>query len=156
MSRGHSDSHKFSLQYPTQADHTLWKEALMKISSDYYIFPQQLGCFVDLSRKNFTWRTNDDGTILHEIVSPEEYIVYSPNNGRQSCSGITFAQSHTVQGMSSLSCYGSLGQSSTSSILHSWVQAFKLTLPSSSFWERIRLYNNPSLWRNLCCDRNGT
>jgi hypothetical protein len=34
MSRGHLDFHKFPLQYPTWADHTLWKEALKKISSD--------------------------------------------------------------------------------------------------------------------------
>jgi hypothetical protein len=134
LSCGLSDFYKFPLQYPTRVDHTLWKEALRKISSEYYIFPQQLGCFIDLPRKIFTWRTNDDGTILHEIVSPEEYIVYSLTNSHQSRSEITFAQSHMVQGVSSLPCYASLGQSSTSSIcLHSWMPAFKLMPPSSLF-----------------------
>jgi hypothetical protein len=63
MSSGHLDFLKCLLQYPTWADHTLWKETLKKVSSDYYIVPQQLGCFVNLPYKNFTWRTSDDGTI---------------------------------------------------------------------------------------------
>jgi hypothetical protein len=53
MARGHSNLHKFPLQYPTCADHSLWKAAISRINSLFYTFPTPLGRYIDLPHKRF-------------------------------------------------------------------------------------------------------
>ncbi len=62
MTPGHSDGHKFPLQHPTTSDWTLWKNALKKISSQYYTFSRQLGDFVSSPHRPKSGRPHMMGT----------------------------------------------------------------------------------------------
>ncbi len=65
MTPGHSDGHKFPLQRPTTSNWTLWKNALKKISSQYYTFSHQLEDFASSPHRPKKWTTTHDGHILH-------------------------------------------------------------------------------------------
>jgi hypothetical protein len=79
MTPGHSDGHKFPLQHPTTSDWTLWKNALKKISSEYYTFSRQLGDFLFSPHCPNKWTTTHDGHILHQaqvINNQDVHLVY--------------------------------------------------------------------------------
>jgi hypothetical protein len=53
--------------------------------------------------------------------------------------------------------YASVTQLSDNSILlHSWIKGYKPRIKSTSFWDNIRSYGNPSIWKNLQCYGNGS
>jgi hypothetical protein len=157
ITRGNSNLHKVPLQYPTPQDHALWKSALKLISSTYYMFPTKLDNYINAPHRCFTWRTNENGTVLHESLSAEEIMVYVPSIARMSRSGTTLTKSHTIIGASTLPFYASTSCTSATTIcLHSWTAAYIPTTIPSTFWEQIWMHNNPSLWQNLQCDGDGT
>ncbi len=149
MMRGHSDRHKFLLQFPTHLDHSLWKETLKLISSSFYTFPSQLESYVDIPYKSVNWATNSLGTILHEIVSAKEYVLYVQKIGPTLCSGRVFIKLHATQGTSNLNFYiyaSVIHINDTSICMHSRTKSWSPapTSTSISFWDKICLYNNPS------------
>jgi hypothetical protein len=147
MARGHSDLHKFPLQYPTRADHSLWKAAIRRISSLFYTFPTPLGRYIDLPHKTFSWITSNGGDILHQQISSNLYRKFDHTAGRQSQSGAIFSKSYMQQGISPLTSYVSATFLSDLHVcLHSWTGLFSPSTSTSSFWDQIGLYDNHSLW----------
>jgi hypothetical protein len=119
ITRGNSNLHKFPLQYPAP-QHALWKSALKLISLTYYMFPTKLGDYTNAPHRHFTWRTNENGTVLHESLSAEEIMVYVPSIARTSHSGTTLIKSHTIIGASTLPFYASTSRTlATTVCLHS-------------------------------------
>jgi hypothetical protein len=157
ITRGNSDLHKFPLQYPTPQDHAQWKSALKLISLAYYMFPTKLGDYINAPHGHFTWRANENGTVLHESLSAEEIMVYVPSIAQTSRLGTTLTKSHTIIGASTLPFYARTSCTSATTVrLHSWTAAYIPTTTPSTFWEQIRMHNNPSLWQNLRCNGDGT
>jgi hypothetical protein len=164
MTPGHSDGHKFPLQRPTTSNWTLWKNALKKISSEYYTFPCQLGDFVSSPHCPNKWTTTQDGHILHLSQNnndQETYLVYVKptrcSSRPQTRSGIIFQASYSVIGTSTLPYHASVIQTGNNSIqLHSWTKIYLPPSGTPSFWNNIDAYGNNSLWKNLQCDGGGS
>jgi hypothetical protein len=164
MTPGHSDGHKFPLQHPTTSDLTLWKNALKKISSEYYTFPRQLGDFVSSPHCPNKWTTTQDGHILHLSQNnndQETYLVYVKptrcSSRPQTRSGIIFQVSHSVIGTSTLLYHASVIQTGNNSVqLRSWTKIYSPLSGTPSFWNNIDAYGNDSLWKNLQCDGDGS
>jgi hypothetical protein len=157
MTPGHSDGHKFPLQRPTTSDWTLWKNALKKISSEYYTFSRQLGDFVSSPHRPKKWTTTHDGHILHHSQSINDravHLVYvKPTqyfSRPQTLSGIILQASPSVLSTSDLSYHASVIQTGNNSVkLHLWTKIYALPSDVPSFWENIGAYGNKSLWKNL-------
>jgi hypothetical protein len=66
MTPRHSDGHKFPLQRLTPSNWTPWKNALKKISSEYFTFSCQLGDFLSSPHFPIKWTTTHNGHILHQ------------------------------------------------------------------------------------------
>ncbi len=85
---GHSDVHKFTTQHPTQADSNLWKLALRKLSSDFYVFTVKLQEYISPPYNLPRWMLNNIGTILdHNIVQGDKtyHEEYTPSSNPINC-----------------------------------------------------------------------
>jgi hypothetical protein len=82
MTRGHSDKYIFPLQYPTQADQSLWKAALQLISTTFYKFQSSLGEYTANPHRNYQWSTDQYGMILHRTIDKNSYELYDPKSIR--------------------------------------------------------------------------
>jgi hypothetical protein len=156
---GFSDYHKFPLKYPSRAGHLLWTTAIKKISSDFFVLLSSLGKFISRPHRGFRWTTDADGSILHlEMMSDSttKYLTYYPTHATRTRSGQRFIQGNTFC-KSPLPYYASVTWFlDTSVFLHSWLGQFVPEITSTLFWENIRSIDNPSMWRNLQCNGDGT
>ncbi len=156
---GFSDYHKFSLQCPSRADHLLWTTAIKKISSDFFVLPSSLGKFISWPHQGFRWTTDVNGSILHlEMMSDSttKYLTYYPTHATHTRSGQRFIQGNTFC-KSPLPYYASVTWFlDTSVFLHSWLEQFVPETTLTLFWENIRSIDNPSMWKNLRCNGDGT
>ncbi len=66
---GQSDTHKFPHQHPTQADLSLWRRALRTVSSEFHILTVPLQDYVSPPYDLPQWMLNNDGSILHDIIT---------------------------------------------------------------------------------------
>jgi hypothetical protein len=156
---GCSDYHKFPMQHLSCADHSLWITAIQKISFSYLVLPFALGQFLSHPHMTYKWTTNMNGTVLQlEMITKDitRYLIYIPTHATRTHAGQRFDQSDTFS-MSPLPYYASVTHPlDTSVFLHSWIKQFVPQNTPTSFWENIGSMNNPSLWRNLQCDGDGT
>jgi hypothetical protein len=65
---GHSDYHKFHTQGPTPADLSIWKTALCKLSSKFYVLTVKLQEYISTPHILPRWLLNNLGTILHHNI----------------------------------------------------------------------------------------
>jgi hypothetical protein len=117
-----------------------------------------LGSYVDIPHKSVNWVTSSLGTILHEIVSAKEYVLYVQKVGQSLHSGREFIKSHATQGTSKLNYASVIHINDTSVCMHSCTKSWSPApiWSSISIWAKIRLYNNSSLWQNLRCNGDGS
>jgi hypothetical protein len=114
---------------------------------------------MNIPHKSVNWVTNSLGTILHEIVSAKECVLYVQKVGQSLHSGRVFIKPHATQGTSTPNFDASVIHIDDTSIqMHSLTKSWSPapTSTSISFWDKIQLYNNPSLRRNLHCDSKGS
>ncbi len=87
-SPGHSETHKFPTQRPFPADLILWKIALRMISSAFLVLTVPLQEYVCYLHNLPQWMINNDGLILHNIISMgnrEYHKVYIPTSKLLAC-----------------------------------------------------------------------
>ena len=107
-SPGHSDTHKFPTQRPSPADLILWKMALCMISSNFLVLTVPLQEYVCYPHNLPQWMINNDGLILHNIISMgnrEYHEVSIPTSkplARKTWSGQWFNSTMVVMGRSGL------------------------------------------------------
>jgi hypothetical protein len=157
---GWSERHKFPHQRPSRADHQLLVDAIMRISSPFLRFDDPLGEYIAPPHKSTRWTTDLGGSILHlEMVlvdNSSKYIVYKFLGASQTRSGCRFMQTKILEN-TPLPCYASVLRINNSSVqLRSRIKGYKTQHVSSSFWDNIRSYGNPSIWRNLHCHGDGS
>ena len=162
-SPGHSDTHKFPIQRPSQADLILWRKALRMISSDFLVLTVPLQGYVLYPHNLPQWMINDDGSILHNTISMgdrEYHEVYIPTSkplARKTQSGQQFNCTMVVMGSSSLQNYASVTQSQPGHVLvHSSIPRFIPPPPVSGFEHAIKTFANQSLWTSLDYDGDGS
>ena len=113
-SPGHSDTHKFPIQRPSQADLILWRMALRMISSNFLVLTVPLQGYVLYPHNLPQWMINDDGSILHNTIlmgDREYHEVYIPTSkplARKNRSGQQFNSTMVVMGGSCLQNYASI------------------------------------------------
>jgi hypothetical protein len=116
----------------------------------YYMVPTKLGNYINAPHRYFTWRTNENGTVLHENLSADEIMVYIPSIVRTSRLETTLTKSHTIIGASTLPFYTSTSRTlATTVCLHSWTAAYIPTTTPITFWEQIRMPNNLAYGRTF-------
>jgi hypothetical protein len=119
-----------------------------------------LGEYVRHPHKPFKWTTTEDGSIVHLKVilnNVEHYLVYMLTSNASTQSGRKFVRSDRIDHVP-LPFYASITQISVDYIhLHSWTRQYNYSKNCTSiFWDKIRNDNNPSLWKNLQGDGDGT
>ena len=113
-SPGHSDTHKFPIQRPSQADLILWRMTLRMISSNFLVLTVPLQGYVLYPHNLPQWMINDDGLVLHNTISMgdrEYHEVYIPMSKPLACktySGQKFNSTMVVMGGSGLQNYASI------------------------------------------------
>ncbi len=157
---GRSDRHKFLHQQPSCVDHQLWVDAIKKISSPFLTFLVPLGESIAPSHKGKQWTTNKEETRLHlEIIivdNSSQFFMYDLSTVSRTHSRRKFMQSNMLQ-HDPLLFYASVIWISDNIIcLCSWIKGYKTRKKSTSFWDNIRSYGNPSMWKNLQCYGNGS
>jgi hypothetical protein len=160
---GHSDTHKFPTQRPSPADLILWKMALRMISSDFLVLTVPLQEYVPYPHNLPQWMINNDGSILHNIISMgdrEYHEVYIPTSkplARKTRSGQRFNSTMVVMGGSGLQNYARVTQSQPGHVLvHSSIPRFIPPPPVSGFKHAIKTFTNQSLWTSLDYDGDGS
>jgi hypothetical protein len=157
---GKSVAHKFPLQHPSRALRTLWSNAIMHISSDYLVLSDALGQYIRPPHRPHKWTSNKEGSIAHyQVVRDgiQRYIIYTISEERKTRSG---RRMRRMQNFSAnpLPYYASIFQVDEDTvILHSWVKGYQSPpAPTSSFLNNIHNDSNPSLWKTLKCDGDGS
>jgi hypothetical protein len=152
--------HKFPLQCPSRSYHPLWVMVIKRISSDYLTLPTTLGEYVRHPHKPFKLITTEDGFIVHlEVIldNVERYLVYMLTSNTNTRPGNKFVRSDRIDHVP-LPFSSSITRISNDYIhLHSWTRQYNYSENCTSmFWDKIRNGNNPSLWKNLRCNGDGT
>jgi hypothetical protein len=103
--------HKFPTQRPTPLDLELWKRALQKISSNFFVLAIQLQEYTNKPHEMPLWTTNADGLILHNTILQDDgeynevYIPCSNLLTRKTQSGQCFNLKIVVDGQSEFQSY---------------------------------------------------
>jgi hypothetical protein len=154
-----SNHHKVPLQQPTRSDFTLWATAIKRISSKFLVLPVPLSKYISSPYYDFIWTTNTDRSSLYLRIITDgitRYIAYHPTHKIRTCSGTRFTKSNTYCD-SPLPYYESVMRSLDKDVqLHSWTDQYVGKPILTLFWDNIRSLDNPSLWRKLRCDVEGT
>ncbi len=79
---GQSNMHKFPTQRPTSSDLELWKRALQKISSNFFVLTIQLQEYINKPHEMPLWTTNADGSILHNTILQDDGEYHEVNISR--------------------------------------------------------------------------
>ena len=156
---GRSDKHKFPLQHPSRAMHSLWNEAIRRISSDYYSLAEPLGKYIRPPHRSYKWTTNKQGTSVHfQVILDTKtlYIVYKSRSEIETRAGRRMKRMDYLS-TRPLSRYASIMRVDDNTIvLHSWLKKYQpLITKVTSFLDIIKSDSNQSLWRTLKCDGDG-
>ncbi len=90
------------------------------------------------------------------VDDSSQFLVFDPSTASQTKSGRKFMQSNMLQ-HDPLPFYASVTRISDNSIrLRWWIKGYKPRKKSTSFWDNIRSYGNPSICKNLQCYGNGS
>ncbi len=107
---GQSNMHKFPTQQPTPSDLELWKRALRKISSNFFVLTIH---YINKPHEMPLWTTNADGSILHNTILQDDgeyHKVYIPSSNpltQKTRSGQHFNSKMVVDGQSEFQSYAS-------------------------------------------------
>jgi hypothetical protein len=160
---GHSDYHKFPTQRPTPTDLSIWKTALCKLSSKFYVLTVKLQEYISTPHILPRWLLNSLGTILHcNILRGKKmyHEVYLPSLNPLACrtrSGQCFNSTIFAYGPSNHQQYARVTLSQEGQVLLNFsIPGFVPSWPIYGFEHVIKSFANQTLWISLDYDRDGS
>jgi hypothetical protein len=149
---GHSDYHKFPTQHPTPTDLSIWKTALCKLSSEFYVLTVKLQEYISMLHILPRWLLNNLGTIFHHNIlrgNKMYHKVYLPSLNplaHRTQSGQRFNSTIVAYGPSNHQQYASITLSQEGQVLlHSLIPGFVPSRPIYGFEHMIKSFANQTL-----------